>query len=261
MSHSFAKTAAVYEKEVRGFFLSPGFYVVCFLCTAIFSWLYPNILDQFAQSLQTFIFQPDIPKQQLNIHYRVFLPQLNILNLILIFVVPALTMRLFAEEKKLRTFDLLLTTPITSTNIVLGKYLAAISAILGLCFLAFLYPLATSVMTSLHWAPLIIAFFGIYLVGCVYAAMDLFASSLTESAVVAYVMAVIFNMGLWFVGVGVDAVDSPNVRAVFEHISINNHLMGLVEGTIRTNGLIFIFSLIFLFCFLSERVVESSRWR
>jgi ABC-2 type transport system permease protein len=256
-----SKTLTIYNKETRGFFLSPVFYVVCFLCTAIFSWIYPNVLDQFAQSLQTFIFQPDMPKQQLNIHYRVFLPQLNVLNLILIFIVPALTMRLFAEEKKLRTFDLLLTSPVTSANIVVGKYLAAITAILGICVLAFLYPLSTAMMTPLHWAPLIIAFLGIYLVGCVYAAMDLFASSLTESGVVAYVMAVIFNMALWFVGVGVETVDSPGARAVFEHISINNHLMGLVEGTIRTNGLIFIFSLIFLFCFLSERVVESSRWR
>ena len=252
---------AIARKETKGFFFSPQYYVVAFLCSAIFSWVYPNVLNKFAQALQTFVYQPDIPKQQLNIHYQVFLPQLNILNLILIFIVPALTMRLFAEEKKMRTFDLLLTAPVTSLQIVLGKYLAAMAAIGGICLLSFLYPASTAVFTKLSWAPLIIAFSGIFIVGSVYAAMDLFASSLTESAVVAYVLAVIFNMSVWFIGIGSDVVDSPLARQIFEHISLNQHIVSLAEGTIRTNSLIFLFSIIFLFCFLCERVVESARWR
>lgn len=252
---------AIGKKEIKGFFLSPQYYVVAFLCSSIFSWIYPNVLSKFAQALQTFVYQPDIPKQQLNIHYQVFLPQLNILNLILIFIVPALTMRLFAEEKKLRTFDLLLTSPVTSVEIVLGKYLAAITAIGGICFLSFLYPASTAFFTDIQWAPLLIAFLGIFIVGSVYAAMNLFASSLTESAVVAYVLAVIFNMAVWFIGIGADVVDSATARQIFEHISINQHIVSLAEGTIRTNSLVFLFSLIFLFCFLCERVVESARWR
>ncbi|MEZ0391406.1 MAG: ABC transporter permease [Pseudobdellovibrionaceae bacterium] len=252
---------AITRKETKGFYLSPNFYIVCFLCAAIFSWVYPNVLNKFSVALQSFVYQPEMPKQQLNIHYQVFLPQLNILNLILIFVVPALTMRLFAEEKKLRTFDLLLTSPVTSAEIVGGKFMAVMMAIFGLCFLSFLYPAATSVFTSLNWTTLIIAFLGIFIVGGVYAAMDLFASSLTESAVVAYVMAVMLNMSVWFIGIGVDVVDSPEARRIFEHIALNQHLVGLVEGTIRTSSLIFLLSLIFLFCFLCERVVESSRWR
>lgn len=256
-----SQVLAIAKKETKGFYLSPSFYVVCFLCAAVFSWVYPNVLNKFAEALQTSIYQPDMPKQQLNIHYQVFLPQLNILNLILIFIVPALTMRLFAEEKKLRTFDLLLTSPVTSAQIVAGKFIASLAAIFGICFLSFLYPAMTAVFTQLNWATLIIAFLGIFIVGGVYAAMDLFASSLTESGILAYVMAVILNMAVWFVGIGVDIVDSPTARQIFEHIALNQHLVNLVEGTIRTNSLIFLFSLIFFFCFLCERVVESSRWR
>jgi ABC-2 type transport system permease protein len=252
---------AITKKEAKGFYFSPNYYIVAFLCAAVFSWVYPNVLNKFAQALQTSIMQPDMPKQMLNVHYQVFLPQLNILNLILIFIVPAFTMRLFAEEKKLRTFDLLLTSPISSAQIVAGKFLATLAAIFGLCFLSFLYPASTAVFTKLNWAPLVIAFFGVLTVGAVYAAMDLFASALTESAVVAYVMAVMLNMAVWFVGIGVDVVDTPMARQIFEHISINQHLVSLVEGTIRTSSLVFLFSLIFLFCFLCERVVESSRWR
>lgn len=256
-----SKIFAICRKETRGFFFSPNFYIVCFLCAAVFSWIYPNVLNKFAMALQSAMYQPETPKQALNIHYQVFLPQLNILNLILIFIVPAMTMRLFAEEKKLRTFDLLLTCPVTSAEIVIGKYLASLAAIFGICFLSFLYPAATAMFTKVNWATLIIAFMGIFIVGGVYAAMDLFASSLTESAVVAYVMAVIFNMSVWFVGIGVDVVDSPLARQIFEHISLNQHLVGMVEGTLRTSSLVFFASVIFLFGFLCERVVESSRWR
>ena len=163
-----SQVLAIAKKETRGFYLSPTFYVVCFLCAAIFSWVYPNVLNKFAEALSAVVFQPDIPKQTLNIHYQVFLPQLNILNLILIFVVPAFTMRLFAEEKKLRTFDLLLTSPVTSAQIVGGKFLATMAAIFGLCFLSFLYPAMTAVFTEINWTVLIIAFLGIFVVGGVF---------------------------------------------------------------------------------------------
>jgi ABC-2 type transport system permease protein len=70
-----------------------------------------------------------------------------------------------------------------------------------------------------------------------------------------------FNLAVWFIGIGVDVVDSSSARQIFEHLSLNQHLVSLVEGTIRTSSIVFLLSLIFLFCFLCERVVESSRWR
>jgi ABC-2 type transport system permease protein len=117
------------------------------------------------------------------------------------------------------------------------------------------------VFTKISWIPLFIAFFGIYLLAATYAAMNLFCSSLTQSAIVAYVMAVMFNVAIWFLGAGVETFDNSTVRAVFEHISLNQHLVGMAEGTIRTNSLIYFASVIFLFTFLCERVVETSRWR
>lgn len=248
-------------KELRGFFANPTFYVLLFLLAAILSWVYPIQLELFNQMVTSYVMQPGLPQQQLNIHYGVFLRHLSYLNLMLIFVVPALTMKLLAEEKKMRTFDLLLTSPVTSAEIVVGKYLGALGAVLGMMAVAFLYPLLTATFASINWGPLMIAFLGIFLVGAVYVAMDLFCSSLTESALVAYVMSVIFNVSIWFVGLSVEVVDSQTVRQVMEHLSLNTHLTGLVEGTIRTSGLVFLCSMIVFFVFLAERVVESSRWR
>jgi ABC-2 type transport system permease protein len=254
-------TLTIFRKELKGFYGNPTFWIICFLVSLIFSWVYPIQLNMFAQLLMNYVMQQGIPANQLNIHYGVFLRQLSYLNLLLIFVVPALTMKLFAEEKKLRTFDLLLTSPVTSLQIVLGKYLAALGAMGGIVLLALSYPVATAALAKLNWGPLLIAFFGIFLVGGVYAAMNLFCSSLTENSLVAYVMSVILNVSIWFVGIGAEVVDSEVARKVFEHVSLSTHLSSLVEGTIRTNGLVFFASLIVLFCFLSERVVESSRWR
>ncbi|MEK2687902.1 ABC transporter permease [Bdellovibrio sp. GT3] len=251
----------ILKKELKGFFFNPTYWIICFLVSLVFSWIYPLQLWGFAQLLMNYVAQQGIPANQLNIHYGVFLRQLSYLNLILIFVVPALTMKLFAEEKKMRTFDLLLTSPVTSTQIVVGKYLAALGAVGGIVLLALSYPVATATLAKINWGPLFVAFFGIFVVGSVYTAMNLFCSALTENSLVAYVMSVILNVSIWFVGIGAEVVDSEIARKIFEHVSLSTHLSTLVEGTIRTNGLVFFGSLILLFCFLSERVVESSRWR
>jgi len=257
-----SSTSVIFKKELKGFFFSPSFYMIAFLVSLVLSWSFPIQLNLFNQLLQNYVFQQNLPNQnQLNIHYGLFLRHLSYLNLMLIFVVPALTMRLLSEEKKLRTFDLLLTSPVTSKDIILGKYLAALAAVGGIVFLALSYPMATATMTTLSWGPLLIAFLGIFLVGGAYAAMNLFCSSLTENALVAYVTSVVFNVSIWFVGIGVEMTDSQTIRQVIEHVSINTHLGSMVEGTIRTSAVVFLGSVIALFCFLAERVVESSRWR
>lgn len=256
-----SSTLTIFKKELKGFYLNPTFWIICFLVSLVFSWVYPIQLDLFAQLLLNYVMQQGIPQNQLNIHYGVFLRQLSYLNLLLIFVVPALTMKLFAEEKKLRTFDLLLTSPVTSVQIVLGKYFAALGAVAGIVMLAFAYPLATATLASLNWGPLLIAFLGIFLVGGVYTAMDLFSSSLTDNSIVAYVTSVILNVSIWFIGIGAEVVDGERMRKVFEHVSLSSHLSSMVEGTVRTSSLVFFLSIVVLFCFLAERVVESSRWR
>jgi ABC-2 type transport system permease protein len=252
---------AIFKKEMKGFLLSPNFLLVCALMVTILSWVFPTSLKMFDMQLKSAMFSGSLNQQGLNIHYGLFLRHLSYVNLILMFVVPALTMKLFSEEKKLKTFDLLLTSPVTSAEIVLGKFLAALGAVFLVMLLSFIYPASTRLFAEFSWSTLLIAYFGIFCVASVYTAMNLFCSALTESGIVAYVMAVILNVFIWFVGMGVDIVDSSVARAIFEHISLNQHLSALVEGTVRTTAFVFFGSLVFLFGFLCERVVESARWR
>ncbi len=255
------KTWAIFKKEGKSFLLSPSFLAVCGIVASVLSFKYPEGLWSFNNQLQMPMFNPQANNKQFNIYYSVFLGHLSILNLVLIFVVPALTMRLFAEEKKMKTYDLLLTSPVTSAQIVLGKFSAALVGVFVLMLLSLVYPITTRYFAEFQWPMLLIAALGIFLVAMVYVAVDLFCSSLTESVVIAYVLSVVLNVSLWLIGSLVQVVDGATARAVFEHISLNTHLMGLIEGTVRTSALVFFLSVAALFVFLTERVVEASRWR
>lgn len=254
-------TWVIFKKELAGYFKRPLFYFLSFMMTILLSILFSFSLDKFAKTSSNAMLQFGMQPQLLNIHYSVFLPHLSIINLIFIFLIPALTMKLISEEKKVRTFDLLLTSPISSASIVLGKYFAAILTIFGLLVVSFIYILVSSRVFDFAWAPTLVAAGGVLLVSAVYTAMNLFASSLTDNGIIAFVLSIIFNLSIWFIGALNDSFDEPFLKGFLEHISLNNHLASLIEGTIRTNGLIYFFSLIFLFGFLTERVIESSRWR
>ena len=257
----FRNTTTIGFKDIRSFYLSPEFYGVCFFCVLVLSWLYPNQLKSFADFVAHFSYQANVPKQQMNIHYRLFVSHIANLNLLLILLVPALTMRLLAEEKKQQSFTLLLSSPVTSLEIIAGKYIAAIGAILGLFFLSMLYPLVTNLFTYFSWPMLLSSYLGLFMVTMVYVAMGLFCSALTESTILAYVMGFIFNLFVWFIGMGTEMVDSSLMRQIFEHLSVNTHLTGFIKGAIRSSALVFLLSVVGIFVFLSERVVESNRWR
>lgn len=251
----------IFKKEFRGLVMSPTFLILCGLVTALLGGIYGMSLSQFQQSLGGMNPFAQGGGEHASIHHAVFIRHLILLNLLLIVTTPAITMRLFSEEKKMRTMDLLLTSPITSAQIVAGKYLAALAAVGTVVLVALAYPIATVAFANFGWQTLLVAFFGIFLVGGVYAAMNLFCSSLTESAIVALISSVFLNFLVWFIAAGAEVTDSAAVRSVFEHISLNSHLSSMVVGTVRSSSLIFYASIIFLFGFLSERVVESARWR
>ena len=255
-------TFVIAKKELKSFFMTPTFYFIAGFICVILSLLFPAHFSMFVTQAQMATQQMQQGNQQSNIHYGLYLRHLSYINLLLIFVVPAFTMKLFAEEKKLRTFDLLLTSPVTSWEIVLGKFLSVAGAIGAIMLIALLYPLITLMFVEhIHWPSLILAFMGIYVLSLIYVSMNLFCSSLTESVLISFILSVILNVSIWFVGIGVEIVDSQWARQVFEHISLANQLSGLVEGTLRIQTIAFFVSAVALFLFLAERVVESHRWR
>jgi ABC-2 type transport system permease protein len=252
-------TLAIAGKDMRNLLTSPLFYVIAGLCTFTWSYTYMRKLIEFAE--QSRMYQQPGMDSGMNLQKEVFLAHISLVNLLFVFLVPALTMRLLAEEKRMRTYDLLLTSPVTATEIAVGKFLAGWGTVCVLIFISFLYPLFTRLVAAYPMGPLLAAYCGVVLVSGVYVAVGLFASSLTESIVLSVVMGLIFNILLWFVSQGAGQDTNPTVAAVLEYMSIGQHFLNFIMGSFKLKSLVFFSSLMALFVFLTQRVVESSRWR
>lgn len=248
-------------KDLRGLLFNPIFFVVGGCCTAIWGYSFLTGLKRFVNQTRMMMMMGRGQEGGADLHNGLFIQHISLVNLILLLAVPALTMRLIAEEKKLRTYDLLLTSPVTATQIVCGKLLAGIGAAWILILLSFMYPASMAFFTEFDWGLLVSSYVGLLFLVAGYVAIGIFCSSLTESVVLAVVAALIFNVGLWFLGTGTDIAEGTVATAVFEHLSIGNHLIGFVKGNIRVSAMIFFLSIVALYGFLTQRVVESSRWR
>ena len=247
------------KKDFLSIVKSPKFFIVSGICTLFWSF-------QFVRGFIAFVEQTRGAAAMMgggnaNIQYSVFMMHLSLVNLICLFAVPALTMSLLSEEKKMRTYDLLLTSPITATDIAIGKFLAGFGVAMVLVAISLAYPVSTALFAKFNWAPLLTAYFGIVLVVGLYAAVGLFASSLTESILLSVFMGFIFNLMLWFIGQGSESIDNPTLLAVVEQISIGQQFMPFIRGTLKISSIVFFTSFIGLFVFLTQRVVESARWR
>ncbi|MGE0527620.1 MAG: ABC transporter permease [Bdellovibrionales bacterium] len=246
-------------KDLRNLITSPLFFIISGLCTVLWSYSYMRNLFLFAERSRLYM-QPGMDAG-MNLQRDVFLAHISQVNLLYVFVVPALTMRLLAEEKRLRTYDLLLTSPISATHIALGKWLAGWAAVTVLTVISFLYPLGTRAVAAYPIAPLLSAYMGVILVSGAYVAVGLFASALTESIMLSVVMGLIFNILLWFLAQGAGPDSSTWWSAALEYMSLGQHFLNFLLGAVKLNSLVFFVSLIGLFVFLTQRVVESSRWR
>lgn len=254
------KIFLIAKRDFKQIVTSPLFFLVAAMATIIWSITYLGALRQFASQGLMASMQGGGPHKQ-SLFESVFVQHLSIVNLVMIFTLPALTMRLIAEEKKSRSYDLLLTSPISSTQIAVGKYLAGFLACMVLVAISFIYPAGTALIATFSWKTLFALYLGLTLVCALYVASGLFASSLTESAMLAVFMGVVFNLLVWFVGQMGMGSDIQWLANVTEYMSVGQHLMGFVRGTVRTSSLVFFITAICFFIFLSQRVVESARWR
>lgn len=250
------KALTIAGKDLKVLLRSPMFFLIAGLCSFAWSILYIMYFSQYLQ--RSF----RMGQEGLNIHNFLFAQHIGMTNLILLFAVPAITMRLIAEEKKLRTYDLLLTSPVTAFDISVGKVLAGWGASLVLLLISFLYPLGTSFLVGdFYYGPLLSSYLGLVLVAGVYCSVGLFASSLSESAVLSVVLAVIMNISLWFLGQSAQMSDNPMLTPMLEQVSLPIQFADFVRGNLQLSAAVFFVSCMGLFVFLTDRVVESARWR
>ncbi|MEK7748039.1 MAG: ABC transporter permease [Nitrospirota bacterium] len=251
-------------KELRLYFISPIAYVLAMVFLLITDFLFYLQISAFA-NMSTRMMQLQQSMPDVTIHQVIFHPAFMNMGIILLLMVPLLTMRLFAEEKKGRTMELLLTSPITLTEIVLSKFLSAFFVYLILLALTLHVPLILSAFITVPIKPLLASYLGLSLMGAVFVAFGVFASTLTENQMIAAVSSFGISIGLWLVGAGdqsaIGGGDGTPLSAVLNFLSLVQHLDNMARGLINTRDIGYFVSMTLLGLFLSHRVVESTRWK
>lgn len=248
-------------KDLRNVFAGPLFWVVSGICAVAWSFLFTFSVQEFVRQSMFQMAQAQGQNEGMNLHFTVVARHISLVNFLMILASAALTMRLFTDEKRNRTYDLLLTAPVTATDIMLGKLFAGVLTCWALVFISALYPMSLAFFGKIDWGPLAASYIGMFLLTACYVAIGMFASSLTQNAVVAVILALIFNVMLWFVGAAADVSDSATTKEIWEHLNVGSHYMNFLKGTFSISGFVFFISVVTLFAFLTQRVVESARWR
>lgn len=253
-------TLAIMGKELRIYFYSPIAYVVTSVFILITGYLFYNIVD-FAsrQSMQIMRVQGSLP--QINLNELVFRPTFHNMAIIMMLTLPLLTMRLLAEEKKEKTIELLMTSPISLTSIILGKFIAAMVVFTFMLGLTAYMPLLMGYYGTVQIAPILTGYLGIWLLGGVFISVGLFASSLTENQIIASFVAFATVLLLWLIGWMAQSLGDSGLGPLLAFLSIADHTTSFIQGILNTKDFIYQGSIIILGLFLTHRVLESQRWK
>ncbi|MBQ27792.1 MAG: hypothetical protein CMH81_06600 [Nitrospiraceae bacterium] len=247
-------------KELRSYFMSPVAYVVIAMFLLIVGVLtYLAATQASTVAMQQMQVKGVIP--ELHVNELVFRPVFGNLAIILLLLLPMLTMRLFAEERKMRTMELLMTSPITVTEMVIGKYLATTVVFAGMVGLTGLTPLMLSFFTDIEWMPLGAAYFGLFLLGALFLSVGLFASALTENQIIAVFVSFGILLLFWMAGWAAEALQGQAIGQVLLYLSVVDHFEPFVSGLVDTRDIVYYLTSIIFWIFLTHRVIESQRWR
>ena len=236
---------AVCTKELYTYFVSPIAYFVCFVFTAISGFLFSAILITASRQGGTGAF--------------VIETLFGNMAIILLFFTPVLTMKLFAEERKSGTIELLLTSPITDGQVVLGKFLASTTLMLILLGLTLLFPLLTRSFGYLDSGLLLSGYLGIILISTAFLALGLLMSSMCKNQLVAALTSFGILITLWVIGAL--SARGGTIEKFFSYLSLSEHYHDFARGVIPVKDVVYYVSFTCVCLFATFKSIESSKWR
>jgi ABC-2 type transport system permease protein len=263
---------AIARKELTVYLTTPLAWVVFTAMSFITSMFFLALLLSFAQ-VHDLVRQMPGGWSQMPADYQAFrnLTDGVVVNLwgvvlvVTLFVAPFLSMRLFAEERRQKTLELLMTTPIRPIEIVLGKYLGGLGIISCTLSVTLVFPVILAVIgrsesgSALEWSTVLLGFAGLLLWGAANMAIGLFISSLTDSQMVAALVSFAVAMGWMLVKSLAPGAEEP-VRSILNYLSFDGQLQNLLKGVLDLRPVVFFSSIIALFLLLTHRSVEAQRW-
>ncbi len=247
----------VMKRELKSYFYSPIAYVVITIFLILSGYFFFAMMAAFNRFSQS-SFQN--PMANVNITEMIVRPLFGNITFILLLILPILTMRLFAEEKKSGTFELITTYPIKDIELVLGKLFACSGVFLVMLLFTFLYPVFMISYSQPDIGVLATAYLGIFLMGIAFIAMGTFISSLTENQIVAAVMTFGLLLLFWVLG-WISSISEGTLGEIASKLSLLTHYDSFAKGVIDLSDVIYYLSFIAFSIFLTLRSLESKKWR
>ena len=230
----------IYKKELGSFFNSPMAYIFLVIFALVNGYFFTNTFFLYNQSDMRALF--------------------SIVPLVYLFFIPAVSMGLISREKSLGTVEIISTLPLKDRDVVIGKYLASLSLILvALLFTMIHYITLINVGTNIDHGAVFTGYLGLVLLGGVYTAIGIFASSLTENQVIAFIIGIAIVI-LFFLMDKLLIFVHPSMAGLVQYLSTEFHLSNISRGVIDTRNLIYFGSVIGFFLFMTTRVIESRKW-
>jgi gliding motility-associated transport system permease protein len=256
---------AVFQKELKYYFVSPIAYVVLTVFLVISGYFFYNILSIFLERSMFAAMQSQQfggPPPSIDVPSLVSRNFFGVLSTVILFMLPMITMATFADEKRRGTMELLLTSPITNLQVILGKFLASLSFFAVMLLPTLLYVIFVIFYSSpkMTWGPILSGYLGLLLLGGSLISLGIFISTLTENQIVAASVTFGAFLILWVIDLSARS-GGTTLQEVFSYLSILNHFEDFSKGVIDTSSLIIYGSFIFLGLFLTFRSIESLRWR
>ncbi|RPI00889.1 MAG: ABC transporter [Calditrichaeota bacterium] len=254
---------AIYQREIKSYFSSPIAYVVIGLFLALSGLFFYLIVSNFVQmcmryDMQAQYYQMAPPK--LNVNMMAIRPILHNMSLFALFFLPLVTMRLYSDEKRSGTIELLMTSPVTNLQAILGKFMAAAALFLVMLAGTFLFIIFLFFYGKPEVGPILTGYLGLFLLGLSYISFGVFFSTLTDNQIIAAVSTFVFILFFWAIG-WVSGFVSQSLGELFSHFSLIEHFDDFAKGVLDTKHLIYYLSFIFMGLFLSFVSIESARWR
>jgi ABC-2 type transport system permease protein len=253
------KLAAIYRKELQHYFQSITAYVMIGSFLALSGYFFFSVFRYYNYLSYQAGREPYLA-DNLNLIEGVMRPLMGNMSVVLLFILPLLTMRLLAEEKKQGTFELLLTYPLSDFAAVMGKYLAALTVFAVMIAGTFLYPAMLAIFSNPEPGPIITGYLGLFLMGTSFVAIGIFFSSLTNSQIVAG--AATFGVSLFFLVIGwASPLAGPTLAKVIGQFSLLEHYDSFSKGIIALQDVTYYVFLTAFFLFMTLRSLESSHGR
>ena len=236
---------AICTKELYTYFVSPIAYFVFFVFIAVTGFLFCAILfslsgaDGASAVVMEFVF--------------------GNISIILLFFTPALTMKLFAEERKSGTIELLLTSPVTDMEVVLGKFLASWSLLFIMLLLTLLFPILVIPFGQLDIGPIVSGYLGLLLLGSCFLSLGLMISSMSKNQVVSALTSFGLLLTLWVIGLL--STRGGKVGDLLGYLSLIAHFKDFARGVLSLKHAVYYLSFTIVCLFATVKSIESSKWR